>query len=225
MGKIHESQLDVSAAAREIEGLGIHAAILKILKDGKLYAQKASRNDQQNYNYTSEADFLALMRPQLAAYDIMLFPQYEVISSSVFTTSKGTAQRQVLIRGRFNFVHVPSSTGLIVETIGEGMDVQDKAPYKAMTGALKYAIRQTFLIETGDDPESAVPEPQPAAPKSRFLTDLEGELERLKDNPGALRRACKETGIDCPANHADLVTLTGEQKRAIIAFLKNEPPF
>ena len=29
---------------------------------------------------------------------------------------------------------------------GEGADAGDKAPYKAMTGALKYALLQSFLL-------------------------------------------------------------------------------
>ena len=34
------------------------------------------------------------------------------------------------------------------------MDVGDKSANKAATGLLKYALRQTFLIETGDDPDA-----------------------------------------------------------------------
>ena len=37
---------------------------------------------------------------------------------------------------------------------GEGSDTGDKASNKALTGAYKYALRQTFCIETGDDPAS-----------------------------------------------------------------------
>lgn len=42
---------------------------------------------------------------------------------------------------------------LTIASYGEGRDRGDKAPYKALTGALKYALIQTFLIATGDDPE------------------------------------------------------------------------
>jgi hypothetical protein len=38
--------------------------------------------------------------------------------------------------------------------IGEGQDAGDKGPYKAMTGAQKYALMKTFMIPTGDDPEA-----------------------------------------------------------------------
>ena len=55
----------------------------------------------------------------------------------------------------FRFIHAPSQTHIDVEVRGEGNDSLDKASYKAATGALKYAIRQAFLIETGDDPDDS----------------------------------------------------------------------
>ena len=43
---------------------------------------------------------------------------------------------------------------MTVKVAGEGLDTGDKAPYKAMTGALKYALLQSFLLATGDNPEN-----------------------------------------------------------------------
>ena len=212
----------------------IYGAILKIYREGKLYAQKASRNTGQGYNYVSEADFLALMRPQLAEHGIVCTPSYEVISSSVFTTAKGTPMRQVTLVGTFRFTHVPSQTFVETVTVGEGMDQQDKAPYKAMTGAQKYAIRQTFLIETGDDPEddSAAQVPfhedpkTPFDPRSKFEIDLDNEAKRL----GAvyltdLKKFFKENPAIPYTEGMDLTTLPGPSKRALITFLAAQPPF
>ena len=49
---------------------------------------------------------------------------------------------------------------------GEGADVGDKAPYKAMTGALKYALLQSFLLSTGDDPEDEHANSRPRSARS-----------------------------------------------------------
>jgi hypothetical protein len=48
------------------------------------------------------------------------------------------------------------TSGQWIETVhvGEGEDRGDKAAYKAITGATKYWVMKTFLISTGDDPES-----------------------------------------------------------------------
>jgi hypothetical protein len=53
----------------------------------------------------------------------------------------------------YQFIDGDSDEILSVPSYGEGRDSGDKAPYKALTGALKYALIQTFLIATGDDPE------------------------------------------------------------------------
>ena len=41
-----------------------------------------------------------------------------------------------------------------MKVAGEGADPADKSVCKAMTSALKYALLQSFLIATGDDPEN-----------------------------------------------------------------------
>ena len=53
----------------------------------------------------------------------------------------------------YSFVDVDTGEEITVKIAGEGLDSGDKAPYKAMTGALKYALLQSFLLATGDDPE------------------------------------------------------------------------
>ena len=60
----------------------------------------------------------------------------------------------------YEFIDGDSDEILSVPSYGEGRDGGDKAPYKALTGALKYALIQTFLIATGDDPEEERPEDQ-----------------------------------------------------------------
>ena len=53
----------------------------------------------------------------------------------------------------YTFADVDSGEEIIAKVAGQGLDPGDKAPYKAMTGALKYALLQSFLLATGDDPE------------------------------------------------------------------------
>jgi hypothetical protein len=54
----------------------------------------------------------------------------------------------------YRFIDARSGEELTVRVAGEGADAGDKAPYKAMTGALKYALLQSFLLATGDDPRT-----------------------------------------------------------------------
>ena len=53
----------------------------------------------------------------------------------------------------YTFADVDSDEQLVAKVAGQGLDSGDKAPYKAQTGALKYALLQSFLLATGDDPE------------------------------------------------------------------------
>ena len=140
-------------------------ALLSVLKSD-LYVRKAGRNREQNYNYASEADFLEAVRPLLAAAGVTVVPSYAVLDTHDGQTKAGTPNTRVTLAGTFTFIHADSGDRIAVTTIGQGVDTQDKAAYKAMTGALKYALRQTFLIETGDDPEKDTddtPARQPSA--------------------------------------------------------------
>lgn len=214
-----------------IEHKNIDEAILAITTEGDLYIQKQKKNQGVGYKYASEGDFLEKMRPQLANHGIICTPRYRVVSSTI-TIVKPANEREnakilrlVLIEGTFTWTHAPSGTHRITGAVGEGADNQDKASYKAMTGAQKYAIRQTFQIETGDDPEKddappARTETDVSPPISRFESDLYHERRRL--GPDVYQAAIKEFLPDATRGY-DLLTLTGPQKKELIAFLRGKP--
>ena len=77
-----------------------------------------------------------------------MFPSHDLIS---FGNNK--QQFRCLLSASFTLTHTTSDTSIRVAAIGEGMDSGDKGFPKAQTNALKYALRQSFLIETGDDPD------------------------------------------------------------------------
>ena len=58
---------------------------------------------------------------------------------------------------RIKFQFIDGTTGErtdMQEIVSYGDDPGDKGIYKALTGAVKYALMKTFLIATGDDPEA-----------------------------------------------------------------------
>lgn len=139
----------------------IYEALLSVYREVG-YVQKTGKNDAQKYRYAGEADLIAALRPSMIKNDIIFWPsgvertqEIQIASSQhgeAFT--KNVFNTKVIATLQFTFRHVPSNTEIKVQVIGEGVDNGDKASYKAMTGALKYALRQTFLIETGDEPEA-----------------------------------------------------------------------
>jgi hypothetical protein len=106
------------------------------------------------YTFASEADLIALVRPALIRAGILITPvRSEVVEDGEFKTSGGSVMRRVLVKQVYRFTHVGSGWYEDVEMHGEGADIGDKAANKAMTDAMKYAVRQWAMIETGDDPD------------------------------------------------------------------------
>jgi hypothetical protein len=85
----------------------------------------------------------------------------------------------------YRFVDARSGEELTVRVPGEGADPGDKAPYKAMTGALKYALLQSFLLATGDDPEDERADSRAALGPERVITPEQvSELQGLIEETG-----------------------------------------
>ena len=141
--------------------MGINEAIAEVYaKVG--YVQK-EHSSGLNYSYASERAFIEALRPAMVEAGISVRPTgWEVLDSSNFTTARGGQMNRAVLRGSFLFQHI-DGTSVLVQSIGEGMDSGDKAFNKAQTGAYKYALRQTFLIETGDDPDTTPSDTQERA--------------------------------------------------------------
>jgi len=148
------------------------------------YVQKRGRNIQQNYTYARESDFLDLIRPLLAKERVVFLPEVEMLRFDIGTTKSGTTQYSVVIKLVATFMDADSDEMFQASTIAQGIDTSDKAPYKAMTGGVKYLLSKTFLVATGDDPEddsNEIPEKEPVKtpapakesvpPKEPFVTD------------------------------------------------------
>ena len=92
-----------------------------------------------------------------------------------------------VIQATLRFSHAPSGTSIDVTAVGEGSDAGDKGANKAMTGLYKYALRQTFCIETGDDPDKFASEER-EAPKSN--------RSHLVEQYAKLGTKAKELGVE-----------------------------
>jgi hypothetical protein len=156
-----------------------------------------SKDRGVNYTYAAEADLIAHLRPVMLEYGIDVRPStVHVELQEQYQTTRGAAMNRVRIKQVFIFRHVSSGTEDVCELLGEGADVGDKACGKAHTGALKYALRQYFCVETGDDPDRVSSEEQQRKPRAsgfeiaRKAVAEAGSLKRLE----ILRRAYHERG-------------------------------
>lgn len=126
---------------------------------------KSGRNDFHKYDYATEADIVEAVRGGMAQRGLVLVPSVEKME---WADLAGGKQRLCTLTVRFTVIDGETDSRLDFVAIGQGSDAGDKATYKAMTGAVKYALLKLFLIPTGDDPEAEKTPPaqgQRAAPK------------------------------------------------------------
>lgn len=140
----------------------IHEALLMVYEQVG-YVEKTGKMDYgSKYSYASESDLIHALRPAIVKAGVLVYP----LNIETLDQSDGKGK----VKYTFRFQHAHSDTYIDVPAIGEGVDKGDKASYKAATGAMKYALRQTFVMETGDDPDETSSEEiakyrQPLTPK------------------------------------------------------------
>lgn len=134
-------------------GINIAKAILAVYSEVG-YVNKNGKNSAQNYAYAGEADFIEALRPAMIAAGLISLPVKIVGECRHIPGDKDTKPKNhAAYIYTFRIIHAASGEYIDVEAAGEGIGNDDKSSYKAATGAQKYALRQLFLIETGNDPD------------------------------------------------------------------------
>ena len=144
-----------------VEWLKLNAALqkkknaLRKSLNQKGILKREGQNTFDHYSYYSEAQYKKLFTELFSQAGLEL--KFNEVS---YDTFEGAEKAQNGRLPKIEFTLFDTDTGFFeVTTItGEGMDRGDKAGYKAYTGALKYFLADTFLVATGDDPETESPE-------------------------------------------------------------------
>ena len=149
------------------------------------YVQKRGHNERFNYSYVTAADIAGSVGDILAELGVVVIPRLEDISYES-AVGRGEATRMARVVMAYTFADVDSGEEIIAKVAGQGLDPGDKAPYKAMTGALKYALLQSFLLATGDDPEDERVDARFTTPSSDRPINAEEvrELEKRIEDTG-----------------------------------------
>lgn len=147
---------------------------------------KTEKNASQGYAFVSVERIKDAVRTELAKRQVMVYTSIKALDRSEFTTSRGSTMLHVTVQGEVTFADGESGEMFTVEAAGEAMDTGDKALNKAQTALVKYALINTFLIPTGDDPDHESPEvaaraqkpvqaaQKPAPPPDRTATVNDG---------------------------------------------------
>lgn len=151
------------------------------------YVQKRGYNERNNYNYATAADIAGAVGDILAELGVVVVPRLESISHEPARTGRSEVEHLARVVMAYTFMDVDTAEEITVKVAGEGLDAGDKAPYKAMTGALKYALLQSFLLATGDDPEDERADSRAALGSERVIT-----LEQVRELQGLIEQTGTE---------------------------------
>ncbi len=149
------------------------------------YIQKRGHNERANYSYATAADIAGSIGDILSELGVVVIPRLENITYES-SPGRGETARMAQVVMAYTFSDVDSGEEIVAKVAGQGLDSGDKAPYKAMTGALKYVLLQSFLLATGDDPENdRVDAPFNASGSDRPINSDEIQaLEKLIEETG-----------------------------------------
>lgn len=158
--------------------------VLKVMeKIGPIIKDKT--NEDKNFDYASIAMIIFKAREAMIEEKVIMYP-LEVKQ----ITARGN---DVLINMIYRFYDAePDEDGkcdyMDVNVPGEGCDKEGWAVYKALSGAYKYAITQTFAIPTIDDAEKDKYTKNDNMEGTSIIVNDEGELnennvEKILGNP------------------------------------------
>ena len=147
-------------------------ALRKALKAKGILAREG-QNTYDKYKYFSESQYKSLFTELFS--DAGLELSFTELDYQMYESSSDKMPNGRLVKLEFSLIDI--ETGYSEETVitGEALDKGDKAGYKAYTGAIKYYLANTFLVATGDDPETESPE---VKTKEKMATEKQISLIR-----------------------------------------------
>jgi hypothetical protein len=142
--------------------------------------KKTGYNSAQGYRYASDADLLGPLQESMSRHGLMIHPGNVDLTQHPWPTKDGKPATLVTVVVTYWLRHA-SGESVQVQAPGQGWDFNDKGAYKAMTGAFKYMLRQTFAVPTGDDAERSQGNRRDSAPRdTRPLPSNEDSREALR---------------------------------------------
>lgn len=132
-------------------------------KDGTI----SDKTGKKMYNYLSEEQTTAALQRAFVKHKLVMFPvetTEQIFYIEGIQYDKPFKNPVTKVDVKYKIVCAETGESEIISSIGYGSDNNDKGSNKALTGAFKYAQRQSFLISTGDDGDHENLEPQGRKP-------------------------------------------------------------
>lgn len=165
---------------------------------------KWGTNREQGYSFRSIDHLMTALKPAMAEAGVHVVPRVlQRLTDESHQTKGGAIMRWVDVEMAFTF-YGPDGSCVEAVTWGEARDAADKATNKAMTGAFKYAVLQTFMVPTDDlvDADADSPEAQPPAQASPEEREAErARVQGLATADPATVEGYRQRVLDATATH------------------------
>lgn len=131
--------------------------------------EKGGENKDQKYRYMEAADVLKMLRPLFARHGLILKCNPQVIEmaqdgtgaiklaieDSEYVSKSGTTMHVARLTMRYTLINIDKPDEVeVLFGVSDASDSSDKALHKARTSALKYALRDNFMIDSQDELEA-----------------------------------------------------------------------
>lgn len=133
------------------------AAKLSKIQGAMTRVEKKGHNSLMNYDFVREADVIDHVRPMLEAANLAIVFSDEPLATTFEHRVSKDGKDKIWAALDLRASIIDGDTGALFSYTmpGQAVDTNgDKAIYKAITGAKKYATMLGFNVATGDDPEN-----------------------------------------------------------------------
>ena len=135
--------MTVIAEAEALAARNIHQRLHAVM--GEVSFVEKVRKDGMKYSVVLHDDVTALVRGPLLKNGVHYY-------STVRRVRQDGNRTEIALSVVFVNIDNPSDV-LVVESVGYGIDTQDKGPGKGISYATKYALIKTLGLASGDDPD------------------------------------------------------------------------
>ena len=133
--------------------MNLREKLAKVMKDVGFIEFDGS-NTAQRYKYASAAGVLRKINVALAEQGLCVGTGSEVLQYMTYEDDKGRTATKAVVRETITIMDSEGKDFVLLQGVGEGKDLGDKAVMKASTAATKYAWAHGLVLGWGaEDPE------------------------------------------------------------------------
>ena len=185
----------------------VYSAILAIteeLRKGGIKKDKEAGGGQVRYAYRGIEAVYAALSPLLPKYHVVISP----VRIEKEPDSTAGKMRLVRIKVTYQITSTEDGSHFCVESLGEGVDSQDKAAGKAMSYAYKSLMFQLFCIPVAGTPD---PDDKPSPPAEQAHPFVSNDLvERNRAAANTSKEAWVEFWKSCTKEERETLRASGE---------------